>query len=198
MKRFFILLLNVLATILIIGCTQNITVPANSDHVSQESIDSLAVQLHKLDSLYNSGNLLHMDIYKLDKLKTIEFSVQSIEVEGEKYQYINLRKDCGNDYYYRWEDARILPDEVQYFYKALETIKSNWHRETDHEERYAYITKDDIRLFAKNDGGGSKWTVYLSVDYKQDNSEVSLTETDIEKLVDLLNKGVAKIQQISK
>jgi hypothetical protein len=79
---------------------------------------------------------------------------------------------------------------------AVETIKSNWHRTTDHEERYAYITKDDIRLFAQNDGG-QKWTIGLSVDYRKSNSEITLSEDDLEKFISLINTGLAKIKNIS-
>ena len=196
MKKYYCFVLCFTALITIVGCNNN-NVPALSKDEIPEAVDSLALQLHRLDSLINSGQLLHMDIYKLDKLKSVEFSVQSLDVGGEKYQYINLRKDCGGNYYYSWEDAKILPAECQYLMSAIETIKSNLHRVTDHEERYAYITKDDIRLFVQNDGGGSKWTIGLSVDYRKSNSEITLSEEDMEKFISLINSGLAKIKNIS-
>lgn len=179
-----------------IGCNQTKSTTTPSDEIPVTKIDSLAFQLHQLDSLYNSGSLIHVDIYRLGKLKSIDFSVQSIDVEGKSLQYINLRKDCGNEYYYSWEDARILPAECQYLMKAIETIKQNWKRETDHEERYAYITKDDIRLFATNDGG-AKWRIALSVDYRKDRSEITLSEEDMESFISLINAGITKIAEIS-
>ncbi len=197
MKKYLSLLICATIIASLVSCN-NEKAPVVSNDETPEAVDSLTLQLHRLDSLLNSGRLLHMDIYKLDKLKSIEFSVHSIDVEGEKYQYINLRKDTGGNYYYSWEDARILPAECQYLMSAIETIKSNWHRNTDHEERYAYITKDDIRLFASNDGGGAKWTIGLSVDYRKSNSEITLSEADMEKFISLVNAGVAKINEISK
>ena len=179
-----------------LNSAKNVSEPANKD--TAEATDSLDIQLHQLDSLYNSGSLIHVDIYKIGKLKSIEFSVQSIDVDGKAQQYINLRKDCGNDYYYSWEDARILPSECQYLMKAVVAIEQNWKRETDHEERYAYITKDDIRLFASNDGGGAKWRIALSVDYRKDRSEITLNEEDLNTFVSYINAGLSKIEQMSK
>ena len=199
MKNHSFFVLAVSALLLIsFGCN-----PANnSSEVSSDcavkTVDSLALQLHQLDSLYNSGSLIHIDIYQIGKLKSIEFSVQSISVEQTNIYFINLRKDCGNDYYYSWEDARILPAECPYLMKAIDIIKQNWKRETDHEERYAYITKDDIRLFASTDGGGAKWRTALSVDYRKDRSEITLNEEDMESFISYINMGLNKIAEISK
>ena len=185
-------------SITIIGCNQVNNVPVIANEVEVPKVDSLAIQLHKLDSIYNSGNLVHIDIYKLGKLKSIEFSVQSIDSEEAVIQFINLRKDCGNEYYYSWEDARLLPSECKYLMNAIESVKKNLNRTTDHEERYAYITKDDIRLFAFNDGGGSKWKIALSVDYRKERSEVILNEEELKQFVRLVNTGLDKIEQIKK
>ena len=193
MKRF-VTLPFVLVVICLLGCNRNDganTQPMNESGV----VDSLALQIHRLDSLYNSGRLLHIDIYRIGKLKSIDFSVRSIDVEGERIQYINLRKDIGNEYYYDWEDARILPAECPYLMSAIDTVRMNWKRFTDHEERYAYITKDDIRLFAVNEGG-EKWRIALSVDYKKDRSEITLSEDELNHFIELLNIGLDKIKEL--
>lgn len=200
MKRTLIPFLSISLLAFFANCNQSTTtVPVEDSTIENspvEIVDSLALQLHRLDSLYNSGKLLHIDIYKIGKFKTIEFTVQSFDLDGESYSFINLRKDCGNDYYYSWEDARILPAECQYFINAIETIKENLTRATDHEERYAYITKDDIRLMSVNEGGGSKWQIGFSVDYRKERSEVSLSRDDIDKLIDMINKCLDKIKEI--
>lgn len=178
-----------------VGCNQRTNVAALSE---TEDVDSLAIQLHRLDSIYNSGSLLHMEMYKLAKLKSIEISVYSIGSGEDTFEYINLRKDCGGTYYYDWEDARILVSEVKNLINAVDEIKANLHRETDHEERYAYLTEDDIRLLAKNNGGGSTWTVTLSVDYNKSDAEITLSEAELDKFVEIVNQGVAKIQELNK
>ena len=197
MKRLFIFSALFLS---IVGCNQVKTndTPIEDDSPIQsvvEAIDTLSLQLHYLDSISNSGKLMHIDIYKIGKFKSIEFSVQSVDVEGSKYSYINLRKDCGNDYYYNWEDARILPAECQYLFKAIESIQENSKRSTDHEERYAYVTKDDIRIFAVNTGG-SKWTIALSVDYRKERAEVNLTNDELDRFVSLINQCQEKLDEL--
>lgn len=178
------------------SCTNSAVAPAPSSEDSVGAVDSLTLQLHKLDSLYNSGNLVHLDIYKIGRIKSISITVQSVDVQDSGLQYINLRKDCGNDYYYSWEDARILPSEIPYLLNAIQTVKQNAKRETDHEERYAYITKDDIRIFSTNSGGNAKWNIALSVDYRKDRSEVSLSEDELDSFVALIKQGEQKIAEL--
>ena len=180
------------------SCNQSGNSTAANDKQDVAEIDSLAQQLHYIDSLYNSGSLIHLDSYKLGKLKSIDVSVKSIDVEGVTVQHINLRKEIGNYYYSYWEDARLLPGECQYLIKAIETIKSNLHRETNHEERYAYITKDSIRILATNDGSGAKWTVNLSVNYQKEGAEITISEEELDTFVDLIKQGLVKIDAISK
>ena len=129
----------------------------------QAAVDSLAIALHEVDSILNSGQLAHLDVYEIGKIKNISISVQKASAGDWSTSWINLRKDCGGEYYYSWEDARLLYDECPYFIKAINTILSNRDREVDHEERYAYMTKDDIRVFAYAKSGNA-WTIELSVD----------------------------------
>ena len=197
MKKGFLLSLAVYAiTTFLISCNQTGNMVTEVNHNETTPTDSIAQQLQLLDSLNNSGNLIHLDIYNIGKIKSISFSVHALEVEGKAIQYINLRKDVGNEYYYNWEDARILPNECQYLLTAIQTIKENSERATNHEERYAYITKDDIRIFSVNNGGGNKWKIALSIDYRKDRSEITLTEEELDTFVSLINQGLAKIAEI--
>ena len=125
----------------------------------------------------------------------ISISVQKASAGDWSTSWINLRKDCGGEYYYSWEDARLLYDECPYFIKAINTILSNREREVDHEERYAYMTKDDIRVFAYAKSGNA-WTIELSVDYHKQNSTITLANKDVEDLINLIQKSQEKINQI--
>ena len=161
----------------------------------QAAVDSLAIALHEVDSILNSGQLAHLDVYEIGKIKNISISVQKASAGDWSTSWINLRKDCGGEYYYSWEDARLLYDECPYFIKAINTILSNREREVDHEERYAYMTKDDIRVFAYAKSGNA-WTIELSVDYHKQNSTITLANKDVEELINLIQKGQEKINQI--
>ena len=161
----------------------------------QAAVDSLAIALHEVDSILNSGQLAHLDVYEIGKIKNISISVQKASAGDWSTSWINLRKDCGGEYYYSWEDARLLYDECPYFIKAINTILSNREREVDHEERYAYMTKDDIRVFAYAKSGNA-WTIELSVDYHKQNSPITLANKDVEDLINLIQKSQEKINQI--
>ena len=161
----------------------------------QAAVDSLAIALHEVDSILNSGQLAHLDVYEIGKIKNISISVQKASAGDWSTSWINLRKDCGGEYYYSWEDARLLYDECPYFIKAINTILSNREREVDHEERYAYMTKDDIRIFAYAKSGNA-WTIELSVDYHKQNSTITLANKDVEDLINLIQKSQEKINQI--
>lgn len=164
--------------------------------VAEETqIDSIALALHELDSIMNSGRLVHLDVYELGKLKSISVSVQKITSEDQSLAYINFRKDCGGEYYYSWEDARLLANECPYFLDAMNVIIENKTREVDHEERYAYITKDNMRLFSTA-SPGKRWNIELSVDFHKQNSTITLSDKELEDLRDLILKGQKKIEEI--
>lgn len=161
----------------------------------QVNVDSLAVALHEVDSILNSGQLAHLDVYEIGKIKNVSVSVQKATAGDWETIWINFRKDCGGEYYYSWEDARLLYDECQYFINAINTIHSNRERIVDHEERYAYMTKDDIRIFAYAKSGNA-WTVELSVDYHKQNSTITLNSSDVEGLINLIQKAQVKVNEI--
>jgi hypothetical protein len=110
-----------------------------------------------------------------------------------------LRKDCGGDYYFDWENASLLADEVKYFVSAIDTISANLDRTVQNEERYVYITKDDIRLFSSNETpGGGRWSTSLSVDYRKSNSYIIIGKDDLYSLRSMLLTGEQKISELRK
>lgn len=183
------------ALLFLTSCGNNNQPQNQSNDVHETAIDSLAVALHEVDSILNSGQLAHLDVYEIGKIKNVSVSVQKATAGDWTTTWINFRKDCGGEYYYSWEDARLLYEECQYFIGAINTIHSNRERVVDHEERYAYMTKDDIRIFAYAKSGNA-WTVELSVDYHKQNSTITLSSNDVEELIGLIQKAQEKIIQI--
>lgn len=196
MKRFVLYLSMAAMAVCLFSCNTTPKSTSDAATISEQQIDTLAQKLHKLDSVLNSGQLIHMDIYKLGRLKSIDLTVQSLQYDDQTFSYINLRKDCGNEYYYSWVDAKLLNDECGYLLDAIETIRSNSSRTTDHEERYAYVTKDNIRIFSKNDGGDNIWKTSLSVDYRKDRSEITLSDAEVETFKSLIKQGQQKISEL--
>lgn len=171
--------------------------PKNEEASDSIQKDSLATYMQKLDSINSySGELIHLNIYKLGKMKSIEFEVYSIESKSDTVEYINLRKDCGGEYYYDWENAMLLAEEVKYFVEAIDTVLANSERAVSNEEKYVYITKDDIRLISENDNKNGKWIASLSVDYRKKNSYISLSKEDFGMLKNMLLAGEKKVKEL--
>lgn len=167
----------------------------NDSIVKQQEADSLSTLIQTLDSINNSGALVHYDIYKIGKLKGIDVSVQKVSVDTTHITYINLRKDCGGEYYYSWEDAMIFAKELPSFYSAISTVKNNIGRTVEHEERYAYVTKDNIALLTSCESG-SNWTTRFSVDSHKSNSSVNLSQSEIDTMLDLIKKAELQLKEI--
>ena len=176
------------------GTSQNNEAQESTDSVSNKT-DSISALIQTLDSINNSGQLIHSDTYNIGKLKGIEISVKKVSVDSTNIAYINLRKDCGGEYYYSWEDAMIFDKELPSFYSAYSTIKNNLNRNVDHKEEYAYITKDDIALYASCEPNKS-WTMRFSVDARKSNSVITLTASDLDNIIQQIKDAEKKLNEI--
>lgn len=176
------------------GTSQNNEAKESTDSVSNKT-DSISALIQTLDSINNSGQLIHSDTYNIGKLKGIEISVKKVSVDSTNIAYINLRKDCGGEYYYLWEDAMIFDKELPSFYSAYSTIKNNLNRNVDHKEEYAYITKDDIALYASCEPNKS-WTMRFSVDARKSNSVITLTASDLDNIIQQIKDAEKKLNEI--
>lgn len=176
----------------------NSTVDTNNvetDSIANDTaVDSLTLVLNRLDSIQSKGQLVHFDTWEIGNLKSIEVQAQKFSSDNDSIVFITLRKDCGGEYYYSWEDAFIFQKELPSLYEAVNTIKSNLNRATDHNEKYAYTTKDDVMIFAENPGKG--WTLKLSVDAHKSNSYINLTSAELDQLVQLLQQANNKLNEI--
>lgn len=177
------------------GTTATDTNSSKTDSIANDTaVDSLTLVLNRLDSIQGKGQLVHFDTWKIGNLKSVEVQVQKFSNENDSIVFITLRKDCGGEYYYSWEDAFIFQKELPSLYEAVNTIKSNLNRTTDHNEKYAYSTKDNVVIFAENPGKG--WNLKLSVDAHKSNSHISLTPAELDRLVELLNQANDKLNEI--
>ena len=170
------------------------TTSANDSIANDTAVDSLAIALSRLDSIQSKGQLVHFDTWKIGNLKGVEVQAQKFSSENDSIVFITLRKDCGGEYYYSWEDAFIFQKELPSLYEAINTIKSNLNRKTDHNEKYAYTTKDNVVVFAENPGKG--WNLKLSVDAHKSNAYINLTTAELDKLVEMLQQANNKLDEI--
>lgn len=157
-------------------------------------MDSLALVLSRLDSIQSKGQLVHFDTWKIGNIKGVEVQAQKFSSENDSIVFITLRKDCGGEYYYSWEDAFIFQKELPSLYDAVNIIKTNLNRETDHNEKYAYTTKDNVMVFAENPGKG--WNLKLSVDTHKSNAYINLTPAELDRFIELLKQANNKLDEI--
>lgn len=169
-------------------------ISANDSIANDTAVDSLAIALNRLDSIQSKGQLVHFDTWKIGNLKGVEVQAQKFSSENDSIVFITLRKDCGGEYYYSWEDAFIFQKELPSLYEAINTIRNNLNRETDHNEKYAYTTKDNVMVYAENPGKG--WNLKLSVDAHKSNAYINLTTAELDKLVELLQQANNKLNEI--
>lgn len=198
MKKFFPILTIALLT-LSTACSVEPTgsygqKSTNDSIVNDTAVDSLSLALSRLDSIQSKGQLVHFDTWKIGNLKSIEVQAQKFSSDNDSIVFITLRKDCGGEYYYSWEDAFIFPKELPSLYEAVNTIKSNLNRATDHNEKYAYTTKDNVVIFAENPGKG--WSLKLSVDAHKSNSYINLTSAELDNFVQLLQQANKKLDEL--
>lgn len=190
MKKLLLIL--VIGVPMFISCGTGNSSSNESDSKDSTQVDTLLAYFNKIDSLKNNGQLFHIDVYEIGKLGSIFFDVYNISSGDESAQYLNLKKDCGGQYYYDWEDAVLVLGEIKYLQAAVDTVISHFDRSCNHEERYIYITKDNIRLFSSA-WEGHKWSASLSVDYTKKDASISLGKDDLITLKDLLADGEKKI-----
>ena len=198
MKKFFPILTIALLT-LSTACSVEPTgsygqKSTNDSIVNDTAVDSLSLALSRLDSIQSKGQLVHFDTWKIGNLKSIEVQAQKFSSDNDSIVFITLRKDCGGEYYYSWEDAFIFPKELPSLYEAVNTIKSNLNRATDHNEKYTYTTKDNVVIFAENPGKG--WSLKLSVDAHKSNSYINLTSAELDNFVQLLQQANKKLDEL--
>lgn len=192
------------------GCSNNgsnnesadVTKPVLEEKVTNESkADSLTTLLHKIDSLNNSGVLSHLEYWKIGKISDhssyvsdrcfINILVCKLTVESESEYFITLLYETGDSYRYRSETHMILPGELKYFYSAIEEMKNNYGRSTDHFEFYNYKTKAGATLTLRRPLDSNKWELQLcSLD--------GLNKQDLDLLKDLFIKAEQKIEDLKK
>ena len=199
MKRQFVIFLVILMA-LFTACHNGSTAPENTNEnndtiINEVVADSVSTVLKRIDSMQSHKELVHIETWDIGNLKSIEIRVLKVSAEKDSIMCIQLRKDCGNEYYYSWEETSILQEELPSLYKAIEAIKENLNRETDHSERYAYFTQDNVTIYSENSGKGR--ALKLSVNSRVKNSYITISPLELDKFVELLKAANKKIEELS-
>lgn len=204
MKKAFTL--NYLALFVIVfvflctACNGGSTALENNDGQNESTaitvvIDSISSTLKWIDNIQEQGELFHIETWHIGNLQSVEIRVLKVSIEKDSVVFIQLRKDCGGEYYYSWEETNILKEELPSLYRAIDKIKSNINRKTDHTEKYLYFTKDNVVIDSENSGKG--WRLKLSVNSRVKNSFITISPAELDKFVELLQTASRKIDELS-
>lgn len=169
----------------------------SSDSDDSTKVDTLLAYFQKIDSMQNCGALIHVDVYDIGNLGGVGIEVQNLNCQNEQLQFVNFSKRYGNSFYSEYVSSRMLPSEIKFFVSAIDSISKEYNRKVNHDERYAYITKDNIRLLAANyNFSDNKWHSVFDVDYRKNDGSVSLDEKGLQQLKKYLLQCQSKIDSI--
>ena len=188
-------------SIFISACSKDTSNKPAKEKAKSESttrpVDTLQMALNKADSIINSGELVHLETFEIGKIKNIFINVEKVTTKNDMFSHINIKKDCGNDYYYSWENKIILKEEIKYYIDALNEMQKNIERTVTHEERYSYNTKSGLTTLLYNENNNKGWKFALKFREGNNGTEY-LNNNNIDDLKLLLDKCILKINEIQK
>lgn len=195
----WMLVLVIFLSILVSACSNNADNKSvdlnNNPESSSKSADTLQIALNRADSIVNCGELFHLETFEIGKIKNIFISVEKMTTKKDTICYVNIKKDCGNEYYYSWENKIILREEIKYYIEAIKEMQNNINRNVTHVERFGYSTKSGLNTLLFNENNGKGWI--FAIKFRDgDNGTEFLKIKNIEDLKSLLNKCVVKINEV--
>lgn len=162
---------------------------------NEKEEDATGAYLHQIDSILNSGKLVHVDVYDMGNLKSVSFQVNKFTVSDGHFSYVTLSKTT-DGYFRSTASSNLAPAEIPYMREAIDTLLANADRMTNHEERYFYISKDGVLLSSVSKNSDS-WTIRIRPDMKEEDAGQSLSKSDLKELSDILTRCEEKIRKIS-
>ena len=161
--------------------------------------------LQMIDSLKSSGALYHLEYWEIGDFggyKPVTVYVNKLSVAKDTLFYVSMEKECSSYYASSssYEQAIIAESELKSFRSAINEIKNNLERKTDHNEIYAYCSKSEAMLRGILYKDGRKPIVKFYVNRRNENSVVyfDLLEYDLGKFQSLLDDAEDKIKEVKR
>ena len=199
--KLFSLMLILTVTVSTTSCSSTNETNKNDENRT----DSISAMLQMIDSLKTSGTLYHLEYWEIGDFggyKPITIYVNKLSVETDTLYYVSMEKECSSYYSSSssYEQAIIAESELKSLRAAIEEIKNNLERETNHGEIYAYCSKSEAMLKGSLYKDGSKPIVKFYVNRRNDNSVVyfDFLEYDLDKFRSLLEDAEDKIKEVKK
>lgn len=171
---------------------------------SEEKPDSITAKLKYIDSLRNSGTYYHLESWEIGRIvdesykkyeilandHSVKIYVNKLSLKSDTLYYLQFSYLESSSYSVR-EDSKLVDlEELKYFYSAIDDIKKQYGKDTDHYERYQYQTKSDVVLSLKRLINSDYWELKLC--------SIDISKDDLDELKKLLKQAENKVLEIEK
>lgn len=167
-------------------------------------IDSIAAKLSLIDSLQNSGTYSHLESWDMGRIVdnrykrfdsiaddySVDVYVNRLSYKTDTLYYLQLSYMERSQYSSKREAKIVDLKELKSFYAAIDDIKKQYGRDTDHFERYLYLTKSDASLFLRRLINSDYWELEFC--------SIEISKDDLDELKKLLKKSESKAIELQK
>lgn len=171
---------------------------------SEERVDSIVARLKLIDSLRNSGTYHHLESWEIGRIvdngykkyeiladeHSVEIYVNKLSLKSDTLYYLQFSYWESSSYSVRKDSKLVDLEELKYFYSAIDDIKKQYGKNTDHYERYQYQTKSDVVLSLRRLINSDYWELKLC--------SIDISKDDLDELKKLLKQAENKVLEIEK
>lgn len=171
---------------------------------NNENIDSIASKLKLIDSLRNSGTYSHLESWDIGRIvdngykeyksiadkHSVNIYVNRLSSQTDTLYYLTLNYWDYSSYSERHENKIVELGELKYFYAAIDDIKQQFGKDTNHFELYLYQTKAEASLSLRHLINSDYWELKLC--------SVDISKDDLDELKTLLKQAEDKVKEIRK
>lgn len=168
---------------------------------SEEKADSITAKLKYIDSLRNSGTYYHLESWDIGRIidngykkyesiadrHSVEIYVNKLSVKADTLYYLQLSY-WESSYSERRESKIVDIEELKSFYNAIDDIKQQYGKDTNHYELYLYQTKAEASLSLRRLINSDYWDLKLC--------SIDISKDDLDELKNLLKKAEKKVSEM--
>lgn len=169
---------------------------------SEEKPDSITAKLKYIDSLQNSGIYYHLEAWNIGRIidneykeyesladrHSVDIYVNRLSANSDTLYFLQLKYWTLTSYSESIESKVIDIEELKSFYTAIDNIKRQYGKDTNHYEQFVYQTKSEASLALRHLINSDSWDLnFCSID---------ITKNDLDELKLLLKKAENKVKEI--
>ncbi len=175
---------------------------SGSSEGDDNKTDSITSKLKLIDSLQNSGIYYHLEAWNIGRIidneykeyesladrHSVDIYVNRLSANSDTLYFLQLKYWTLTSYSESIESKVIDIEELKSFYTAIDNIKRQYGKDTNHYEQFVYQTKSEASLALRHLINSDSWDLnFCSID---------ITKNDLDELKLLLKKAENKVKEI--